>query len=90
MSATITANPIGYQPGDLLTVAWSLRLRDCPGPVYYIVGPGFGGPIPTSGSIVVKAVGEEMDWSLYLYDIYTDMPIPIEMAHAHAFWRRPL
>jgi hypothetical protein len=80
--ATMSSSPRDVQYGLPVTVRWNLVLRDCVEPVFYIVGPGFGGDIATSGARQVPAVSDfnTITWSLYLYDIETDFRTPVQMA----------
>lgn len=78
---TVTARgtlsaPSPVQFGQFITVQWSADLPDCPAPVLYIDGPGFGGagdPL-VGGSRQVRAItnGSTMTWTLNVFDMETD------------------
>jgi hypothetical protein len=76
-TGTLSA-PSPVQYGQFITVEWSAKLPDCPAPILWIDGPGFGGGgenlIGRGTSRQVRAVteGSTMTWSLYVLDTETD------------------
>jgi hypothetical protein len=81
---TLSATPSNVVYGDPVNVHWDLKLIDCPAPVWWIEGPGFGGDIPTAGDRQVPAISDlnTITWSLYLEDFEVDAPRPELMASA--------
>jgi len=80
----ITLDRSNVQYGDPVNVHWDLKLFDCPSPIWFIDGPGFGTAIPTTGDRQVNAVTEfnTITWTLYLYDTEVDMPVAQAIASA--------
>ncbi len=80
----ITLDRSNVQYGDPVNVHWQLNLAECPSPIWFIDGPGFGTAIPTVGDRRVNAVTQfnTITWTLYLYDTEVDMPNPLAIASA--------
>jgi hypothetical protein len=84
-SGKVTLDRSSIHYGDSVTVHWDLRMVECPAPIWYIDGPGFGSAIPITGDRQVTGITGTTTWTLYLYDTEVDMPVARPVASATVF-----